>query len=132
MAQVLQGVCQFCGRVIEFPVEAVGTVIPCPHCGRETKLKPAPIELIEAAPKSVPDAAAPAEEVPPAVGEDDPDARLRRKVRQLVFTTVILVAVLVFLIVAAEWLSRIVHPTPSQPVKGKSGTNQVVKPAPAR
>src|SRR6516162_335963 len=30
--------CQHCGGHIEFPVETIGTLVPCPHCGQETEL----------------------------------------------------------------------------------------------
>ena len=34
----LKGQCQSCGGHIEFPAEAVGTNIDCPHCGKSTEL----------------------------------------------------------------------------------------------
>jgi hypothetical protein len=34
----LKGPCRSCGGNIEFPVELVGTVIACPHCGQNTEL----------------------------------------------------------------------------------------------
>jgi len=34
----LKGQCQACGGHIEFPAEAVGTSIDCPHCGKSTEL----------------------------------------------------------------------------------------------
>ena len=43
----LKGPCQSCGGHLEFPAEAIGTSIDCPHCGRST-------ELMLAAPPEVP------------------------------------------------------------------------------
>src|SRR5512143_3176870 len=52
--------CRFCGNHIEFPLEASGSTIDCPHCGRPTELsltapvadrspdKPAAAELLAA------------------------------------------------------------------------------------
>jgi len=37
-ARHLKGQCQACGWPIEFPAEAVGTTIDCPHCGKSTEL----------------------------------------------------------------------------------------------
>jgi Tfp pilus assembly protein PilV len=34
----LKGECEQCAGHIEFPVEAVGTTIQCPHCGQQTDL----------------------------------------------------------------------------------------------
>src|SRR5438552_6339175 len=34
----LKGQCQSCTGHIEFPAEAVGTSIDCPHCGQATEL----------------------------------------------------------------------------------------------
>jgi hypothetical protein len=34
----LKGNCQSCGGRLEFPAEAVGTEIECPHCGKMTEL----------------------------------------------------------------------------------------------
>ena len=34
----LKGECQPCGGHIEFPADAVGTTIECPHCGQPTEL----------------------------------------------------------------------------------------------
>jgi hypothetical protein len=34
----LKGECQHCGGHIEFPVDSIGTVAPCPHCQQETEL----------------------------------------------------------------------------------------------
>jgi len=34
----LKGECQLCGGHLEFPAEAVGTSIDCPHCGKSTEL----------------------------------------------------------------------------------------------
>jgi hypothetical protein len=34
----LKGPCSNCGGNIEFPVELIGTVIACPHCGQNTEL----------------------------------------------------------------------------------------------
>jgi hypothetical protein len=34
----LKGECTQCGGHLEFPVDAVGTTIPCPHCGQPTEL----------------------------------------------------------------------------------------------
>jgi hypothetical protein len=35
----LKGECQHCAGHIEFPAESIGTIVPCPHCGRETELR---------------------------------------------------------------------------------------------
>src|SRR5438093_305476 len=43
----LKGPCQSCGGHLEFPAEAIGTSIDCPHCGKST-------ELVLAAPPEVP------------------------------------------------------------------------------
>lgn len=37
-AGYLKCTCAHCGGHIEFPVDAIGTVVPCPHCGRDTEL----------------------------------------------------------------------------------------------
>jgi rRNA maturation protein Nop10 len=34
----LKGVCSECGGSIEFPAELVGTMMPCPRCGKQTEL----------------------------------------------------------------------------------------------
>jgi hypothetical protein len=34
----LKGVCGECGGSIEFPAELVGTLTPCPRCGKQTEL----------------------------------------------------------------------------------------------
>jgi hypothetical protein len=38
ITKYLKGSCQLCGGRIEFPAEAVGTEIECPHCGKATEL----------------------------------------------------------------------------------------------
>ncbi len=38
----LKGECRECGGHIEFPAENTGTIIDCPHCGKETELLLAP------------------------------------------------------------------------------------------
>ena len=38
ITKYLKGVCQSCGGRIEFPAEAVGTNIQCPHCEKTTEL----------------------------------------------------------------------------------------------
>src|SRR5438477_6426892 len=38
----LKGHCQACGGHLEFPAEAVGTSVDCPHCGKKTELWLAP------------------------------------------------------------------------------------------
>jgi hypothetical protein len=37
-AKYLKGPCSHCRSNIEFPVEMVGTIIDCPHCGKPTEL----------------------------------------------------------------------------------------------
>src|SRR5258708_5406219 len=34
----LKGVCSHCGGRIEFPADAIGTTVDCPHCGIATEL----------------------------------------------------------------------------------------------
>src|SRR6266446_10065891 len=34
----LKGECSECGGHVEFPAEAAGTTIDCPHCGKPTEL----------------------------------------------------------------------------------------------
>jgi hypothetical protein len=34
----LKGVCNSCGGRLEFPVDAIGTMADCPHCGNPTEL----------------------------------------------------------------------------------------------
>ena len=46
-SKYLKGECQQCGGHVEFPAEAAGTTIECPHCGQVT-------ELLLAVPKSEP------------------------------------------------------------------------------
>jgi hypothetical protein len=44
----LKCTCAHCGGRIEFPVDGIGSVAPCPHCGRETELSlEAPSEFAE-------------------------------------------------------------------------------------
>jgi hypothetical protein len=38
----LQGICSHCGAGITFQADAIGTSIPCPHCGQPTELTLAP------------------------------------------------------------------------------------------
>jgi len=38
----LKGVCQHCDGHLEFPADAVGNAIPCPHCGQSTELRAGP------------------------------------------------------------------------------------------
>lgn len=33
-----KGECRHCAGHVEFPVEAIGQTVPCPHCGRPTEL----------------------------------------------------------------------------------------------
>ncbi|MCX8155143.1 MAG: hypothetical protein N3J91_01615 [Verrucomicrobiae bacterium] len=107
MAENLMGVCQVCGRRVEFPSEHSGQSATCPHCGRTTRLKPAPVELLEAAPPE-PGAPSPSPALQPASSsapEPDPvQRRLRRSYLKLLVLTVILVALLVGLVWIAEWL----------------------------
>lgn len=35
----LKGPCNECGGNIEFPVDLIGTVVDCPHCGKSTELR---------------------------------------------------------------------------------------------
>jgi len=37
-AKFLKCACNSCGGRIEFPVEGIGTTVPCPHCGWHTEL----------------------------------------------------------------------------------------------
>src|SRR2546421_12721644 len=37
-SKYLKGECQSCGGRIEFPAEAIGTSVDCPHCGQPTEL----------------------------------------------------------------------------------------------
>jgi hypothetical protein len=37
----LKGECHHCAGHVEFPAEAIGQTVPCPHCGRPTELAPA-------------------------------------------------------------------------------------------
>src|SRR6185369_4311221 len=46
-SKYLKGECQQCGGHVEFPAEAAGTSIECPHCGKAT-------DLLLAVPKSEP------------------------------------------------------------------------------
>ncbi|MFM8468989.1 MAG: hypothetical protein ACKODH_03310 [Limisphaerales bacterium] len=39
MAGFLKCSCEHCGGLIEYPADAVGASVPCPHCQRETPLK---------------------------------------------------------------------------------------------
>src|SRR5215216_4386441 len=34
----LKGVCSSCGGRLEFPVDAIGAMADCPHCGKQTEL----------------------------------------------------------------------------------------------
>jgi hypothetical protein len=46
--------CQQCGRHIEFPADAIGTSVDCPHCGWPTELTlPAPPELSAPSPRNL-------------------------------------------------------------------------------
>src|SRR5690242_12207778 len=38
ITKYLKGECQSCGGHLEFPAEAVGASIDCPHCGKTTEL----------------------------------------------------------------------------------------------
>jgi hypothetical protein len=38
MTKFLKGECSSCGGHIEFPAEAVGSTVDCPHCGKPTEL----------------------------------------------------------------------------------------------
>jgi DNA-directed RNA polymerase subunit RPC12/RpoP len=108
MATNLIGVCQVCGRRLEFSVEHSGQSITCPHCGRTTRLKPAPPELIEAAPPEV----IPPQPLAASETEPEPDAtqrRLQRSYLKLAIVTVILVAILIGLVQVAEWLRNQAH-----------------------
>jgi hypothetical protein len=35
----LQGACEHCGGGIRYPAEQVGTMVACPHCGKQTELQ---------------------------------------------------------------------------------------------
>lgn len=39
--------CQNCGQQIEFPQELAGSTVPCPTCGKETRLGSAPAQTIK-------------------------------------------------------------------------------------
>jgi hypothetical protein len=46
--------CQQCGRHIEFPADAIGTSVDCPHCGWPTELTiPPPPELSAPSPRNL-------------------------------------------------------------------------------
>ncbi len=46
--------CQHCNGNIEFPVDAIGTMVDCPHCGRQTELHlPEPEETIATSHKTM-------------------------------------------------------------------------------
>ncbi len=38
-SKYLKGECQLCRGHLEFAVENIGMVVPCPHCGQETELR---------------------------------------------------------------------------------------------
>jgi hypothetical protein len=106
------GVCQVCGRRLQFPPERSGEWSVCPHCGRQTRLKPAPPELLEAAPPELP-VASPDTSVS-AVGESqsESDATLRRLKRSyltLLMVAVILLGLCVAVVWIAEWLRAQAH-----------------------
>lgn len=107
MAQNLMGVCQVCGRRLEFPPEQSGQSTACPHCGRATRLKPAPVELLEAAPTGPLTSPASPLISPPPSSAPEPDAvhrRLKRSYLKLLILTVIFLGVLLALVWVAEWL----------------------------
>jgi hypothetical protein len=35
----LQGPCEECGGILEFPADLIGTTSTCPHCGKTTELR---------------------------------------------------------------------------------------------
>jgi predicted nucleic acid-binding Zn-ribbon protein len=94
MKPAVQGVCSQCGGAFEFALESMGLVQPCPRCGQATRLVPADPQALEQLP------------VVPANAESDAeeDGALRRQWLKLTIVTVILVAVLVGLVVAAKKL----------------------------
>lgn len=89
----LKGECSECGGHIEFPAEAAGTSIECPHCGKTT-------ELLLTAPAAQP-------------------SLPRKKIILTVFTIALLVlglgAALVALNKAQDWMAR-QKPVPPVPV----------------
>jgi hypothetical protein len=38
MSKKLRGDCSHCGMPIAYPAEAIGTLVPCPHCKKPTEL----------------------------------------------------------------------------------------------
>lgn len=109
VAEMLIGVCQVCGRRLEYPVERNGQWEDCPRCGKRTRLKPAPIELLEAAPPDEPPPAPPLPETIKTPPPDETQRRLRRSYLKLALLTVILTGVLLGLVWVAEWLRSQVH-----------------------
>src|SRR5215813_1984172 len=47
----LKGPCSHCGGRLEFPADAIGTVVDCPHCGKPTELQ---LEALSDEPTAIP------------------------------------------------------------------------------
>jgi len=46
LTRYLKGECSHCGGRIEFPADAIGATVDCPHCGKATELMLATKEVI--------------------------------------------------------------------------------------
>ena len=101
MDEYLKTACQHCGGHLEFPADAAGAKVPCPHCHAETVLNP----LAEPSTPEFPDEEKLLARIQRSSQEgDDP---LQRSVKKVAILAGILVLLLVALAVAAAWLSHL-------------------------
>jgi hypothetical protein len=104
MSQSLKGLCQHCQAVIEFSPSLLGTSSACPVCGEHTRLRIAPEELVATAGPGIPVSTPPASDA--GVEEDAAETRFKRSLLKLGILTAVLLAILIGLVITAEWLAR--------------------------
>lgn len=117
--------CGACGGHLEFPAEAAGQTIDCPHCGKPLTLAaPKP-----AAQSSTSTAAEPKIKMKPAPAQwDEPVAAKESKTPQMVFLVVLLMVLGGGLWFYEHWKSR---PKPVKVAVKKAATPVATKPKPA-
>jgi hypothetical protein len=109
------GVCQVCSRRLDFPADLTGLTRPCPHCGRDTRLKPAPVDLLDAAAEPIQARISIESSAPKGPHQvDQTELRLKRSILRLTVVTMILIGVLLGLVAVANWLTKLMPSSQGQ------------------